>query len=102
MTSAPFAPMMWVEPGMSNWAYRDRVSYPRWANEDHIEPVPGSAVDFNQVEQCIRDLCDRFDVRDFAFDPQLGPQMLTGLQEDGFLVTAMRQVLTAAMSAPPA
>lgn len=72
-------------------ATNDGVPYPLWAEEGFIEPTPGNVVDYARVEDAIRDLCERFQVREIAFDPHLGGQMMTSLQEDGFPVVAMRQ-----------
>lgn len=72
-------------------ADRDGVPYPRWAEEGFIEPTPGNVVDYARVEDRIRELCERFAVREIAFDPHLAGQMMTRLGEDGFPVAQMRQ-----------
>ncbi len=72
-------------------ADRDGVPYPRWAGEGFIVPTPGNVVDFREVENTIRDLCDRFDVREIAFDPHLARNMLANLSEDGLPAVEMRQ-----------
>lgn len=72
-------------------AERDGVPYPLWAEEGFIEPTPGNVVDFRIVEDCIRDLCDRFDVREIAFDPHLARNMMNTLREDGYPAVEMRQ-----------
>ncbi|WP_062208043.1 terminase large subunit [Aureimonas sp. AU12] len=69
----------------------DGVPYTTWATERHIIPTPGNVVDFRRVEDEIRDLCDRFDVREIAFDPHLARNMLNNLLEDGFPAVEMRQ-----------
>jgi phage terminase large subunit-like protein len=48
-------------------------------------------VDFRAVEGCIRDLCERFDVREIAFDPHLARVMMSNLADDGFPAVEMRQ-----------
>ncbi len=72
-------------------AERDGVPYPTWAGDGHIIPTPGNVVDFRAVENHIRDLCDEFDVREIAFDPHLGRNMMSNLVEDGFPAVEMRQ-----------
>jgi len=72
-------------------AERDGVPYPLWAEEGYIEPTPGNVVDFRAVEDCVRDLCDRFDVREIAFDPHLARNMMNTLREDGYPAVEMRQ-----------
>lgn len=72
-------------------AERDGVPYPLWAEQGFIEPTTGNVVDFRAVEDTIRDLCDRFDVREIAFDPHLARNMMNTLREDGYPAVEMRQ-----------
>jgi len=72
-------------------ADKDGVPYPLWAEQGFIIPTPGNVVDFRVVENTIRDLCQRFDVREIAFDPHLARNMLSNLREDGFPAIEMRQ-----------
>jgi phage terminase large subunit-like protein len=72
-------------------AERDGVPYPLWAEEGFIEPTPGNVVDFRAVEDTIRDLCERYQVREIAFDPHLARNMLNNLREDGYPAVEMRQ-----------
>lgn len=69
----------------------DGVPYPRWAEKGFIEPTPGNVVDFRLVEDRIRDLCKRFDVREIAFDPHLARNTLNNLLDDGYPAVEMRQ-----------
>lgn len=72
-------------------AERDGVPYPLWADEGFIEPTPGNVVDFRTVEDTIRDLCERFEVREIAFDPHLARVMMANLRDDGYPAIEMRQ-----------
>lgn len=72
-------------------ADRDNVPYPQWAADGFIEPTAGNVVDFRAVEDTIRDICQRFDVREIAFDPHLARVMMSNLAEDGFPAIEMRQ-----------
>lgn len=72
-------------------ADRDRVPYPQWREAGLIEATEGSVVDFRAVESKVRELCERFDVREIAFDPHLARNMLNNLGEDGYPVAEMRQ-----------
>ena len=72
-------------------ADRDGVPYPAWAAEEFITPTPGNVVDFRSVEDTIRDLCTRFDVREIAFDPHLARVTMNNLLEDGYPAVEMRQ-----------
>lgn len=46
---------------------------------------------FRAVEDAIRSLCKRFDVREIAFDPHLARNTLNNLLEDGYPTVEMRQ-----------
>ncbi|GAB1581728.1 terminase large subunit [Phyllobacterium phragmitis] len=69
----------------------DGVPYPLWAEEGFIEPTPGNVVDFRAVEDTIRDLCERFEVREIAFDPHLARNMMNTLRDEGYPAIEMRQ-----------
>lgn len=72
-------------------ADRDGVPYPTWAEQHFIIPTPGNVVDFRIVEETIRDLCERFQVQEIAFDPHLARNTLNNLLEDGLPAVEMRQ-----------
>jgi phage terminase large subunit-like protein len=72
-------------------ADKDGVPYPLWAEEDFIRPTPGNVIDYRAVEAHIRDLCDRFDAREIAFDPAYASPVMSPLADDGFPVMTMRQ-----------
>ncbi|WP_311028221.1 terminase large subunit [Mesorhizobium koreense] len=72
-------------------ADKDGVPYPLWADEGFICPTPGNVIDYRAVEAHIRDLCDRFDVREIAFDPAYASPVMSPLGDDGFPVMTMRQ-----------
>lgn len=72
-------------------ADRDRVPYPRWAEEGFIIPTPGPVTDYRAVEQHLRDLCERFDVQELVFDPAYAQAVMGPLTEDGFPTATMRQ-----------
>ncbi|ODN68842.1 terminase large subunit [Methylobrevis pamukkalensis] len=71
-------------------ADRDGVPYPRWAEAGHMIPTPGNAVDYRTVEAKIRDLCDRFDVREIAFDRAYAMPVMSPLLDDDFPVTTLQ------------
>lgn len=72
-------------------ADRDGVPYPLWAEDGFIIPTPGNVVDFRAVEDHIRGMCERFEVREIAFDPHLARVMMSNLAEDGYPAVEMRQ-----------
>lgn len=72
-------------------ADRDQVPYVSWARDGFINPTLGNVVDYRAVEAKIRELCERFDVQELAFDPHLAQQMLNNLADDGLPAVSMRQ-----------
>ena len=70
---------------------RSGAPYVQWAEQGLIEPTPGNVVDFRTVEDRIREICDRFPVREVAFDPHLARNTLNNLLEDGYPCVEMRQ-----------
>jgi phage terminase large subunit-like protein len=69
----------------------DGVPYPAWAEEGHITPTPGNVIDERVIEDQVRELCARFDVREIAFDPHYGRKMIARMLEDGLPAVEMRQ-----------
>lgn len=70
---------------------RDGVPYVQWAADRSIAPTPGNVIDYRTVERCIRDLCERHDVREIAFDVAYAQGVMAPLMEDGLPVMTMRQ-----------
>lgn len=72
-------------------AERDGVAYPLWAEQGFITATPGNVIDYRAVEQCIRDLCERFDVREIDFDAAYAQAVMGPLTDDGYPVATLRQ-----------
>lgn len=70
---------------------RDRVPYERWREEGLITATPGPIIDPEVVEDHLRELAARYDVREIAFDPHLARQIMQRLYEDGLPVIELRQ-----------
>jgi phage terminase large subunit-like protein len=72
-------------------ATKEGLPYTTWAEEGLITATPGNVVDYEYVEDKIRELCDSFDVREIAFDPALAQRSMNILQDEGYPVVAFRQ-----------
>ncbi|MGB3043906.1 MAG: terminase TerL endonuclease subunit [Xanthobacteraceae bacterium] len=70
---------------------RDGVNYASWAEQGFITPTPGNVVDYRAVETCIRNLCERFDVREIGFDKALAQPVMQPLLDDGLPVLTIEQ-----------
>lgn len=72
-------------------AERDGVPYVQWAKEGFIIATPGNVIDYSAVDRCIRDLCERFDVREINFDVAYAQAVMGPLGEEGYPVATIRQ-----------
>jgi phage terminase large subunit-like protein len=67
------------------------LPYVEWADKEYLEPTAGNVVDFRIVEDRIREICTRYNVREIAFDPHLARNTLNNLLEDGYPCVEFRQ-----------
>lgn len=72
-------------------ADRDGVPYEAWRDAGHITATPGPIVDQEAVEDHIRELCARFDVREIGVDPHLARRLMQNLADDALPVFEFRQ-----------
>lgn len=70
---------------------RDGVPYEQWRDEGLIIAIDGPVIMPEAVEEHIRELCGRFDVREIAFDPHLARMTMQRLYDDGLPTAEMRQ-----------
>ncbi|KRQ03080.1 terminase large subunit [Bradyrhizobium manausense] len=67
------------------------AQYLDWAARGLIEATVGNVIDFRRVEECIRELCERFSVQEIACDPAMARNLLNNLLEDGLPAIEHRQ-----------
>jgi phage terminase large subunit-like protein len=68
----------------------DQAPYVQWAEQGYIKGTAGNAIDPREIEHTIRDLCERFDVREIAFDRAYAQPVMGPLLDDGFPVVTMQ------------
>lgn len=62
-------PFCWLPADeLQQRADRDRVDYPTWVAQGHLETTPGRAISRLHVLQRVAQICERFDVQSIAFD----------------------------------
>lgn len=72
------------EEGIRRRADTDSAPYVKWRDEGWLTATDdGATIDYTVIEDYIRDLCDRFDVREINFDPYRARQMVKSLEGDG-------------------
>lgn len=81
------------EEGIRKRAGVDSAPYPLWAEQGFIAATPGDIVDLDVVEAHIREMCERFDVAEIAFDRHLGRDLMRKLDDDGLPVVEFPQTL---------
>ena len=62
---------------------RDRVPYDRWLSDGFLLKTDGNVCDYDTIREAIRDLSERYDIREIAFDRWGATQLVTQLQSDG-------------------
>lgn len=70
------------------------ASYRAWQIDGHLIVTDGDVIDFNRIENDIREDLARFDVIEIAFDPWQSTQMSTSLLGEGANVVEFRQVVS--------
>ncbi|WP_457796652.1 terminase large subunit [Methylocystis sp. S23] len=73
--------------------------YLQWRDEGYLIATPGEVVDYRIVEAKIRELAERFDVREIAFDRWNATEIKSNLLDDGLPVMDHGQGF-ASMNAP--
>ena len=78
---------------------RDRVPYPLWIQQGLITATPGNITDFDRIREDIRELGERFNIREIAYDRWRATQLVTQLTGDGFTMVPLGQGF-ASLTAP--
>ena len=86
-------PFFWVpQDNMHVRQKRDRVPYPQWVRQGHIEATPGNEVDYRAVRRKIKELKGLYQIRDIGFDPWNAAHFAQELNgEDGIEMVQVRQ-----------
>jgi phage terminase large subunit-like protein len=64
--------------------------YVQWAEQQHLTVTEGETTDFSVVEDEVRDIASRFDLRACAYDPYSLMQMSQRLKNDGYPMVEYR------------
>lgn len=80
-------------------AEKDRVDYAVWVRQGFIEATEGNVVDYNVVQSRILQICEKFQVKEIAFDRWNVTQMVTNLLGEGLNMVQFGQGYVS-MSAP--
>lgn len=72
-------------------AVRDGVPYVRWAEQGLICATPGNAIDYQMVENKIREARTLYDVQEIAFDKAYAQPVMGPLLQDGYPIVTLQQ-----------
>lgn len=93
-------PFFWVpEETLQERVQRDRVPYDAWARDGFLRTTPGNVCDYDRIREDIRELAERFEIREIAYDRWGATQLITQLESDGAICSPLGQGF-ASMSAP--
>lgn len=70
---------------------RDNVDYRAWINAGYIIATPGNVVDFDWIEEYIRNQAQKYEITEVCFDPWNATQMAAHLIDEGFNCVEVRQ-----------
>ncbi len=73
--------------------------YETWSQQGFITLTPGSVIDFDMIEDDLRECCQLYDVKSIGFDPWQATQMANNLLKEKLPMVEVRQT-TENLSAP--
>lgn len=71
------------QEGIATRSRRDNVPYEQWVREGWITATPGNITDYDVVREEIRELAERYEIREIAYDRWNATQLVTQLIGDG-------------------
>lgn len=72
-------------------ADKNNNNYLKWLNDGWIEETSGNVIDYDYIEKRILDICEKFNVAQFAYDPYNSTQIVAKLEEQGLPMIPFRQ-----------
>lgn len=67
------------------------VPWQQWRDEELLTVIPGDLIDDAVIEAKLRELCDRFDVQEIAFDPKFAAKTMANLIADDLPAVELAQ-----------
>lgn len=77
--------------GLRDRSRRDMVDYQLWVNAGLIRLIPGPVIKDEFIREAIRELSERFKIKDISYDRWGAAQLARELEEDGFTLAKMSQ-----------
>jgi len=70
---------------------RDRVPYDVWIRQGFITATEGDVIDYDFVEEQVKEDARKFDLKKLAFDPYNATQIINHLQDEGIVTVEFSQ-----------
>ena len=71
------------EDNMRERSRNDKVPYETWARDGYIITTPGNVIDYDYIEAQIKKDCEKFNVKEIAYDKWNSSQLVTNLDNEG-------------------
>lgn len=68
--------------------------YKAWAEQGKFTLTPGNVIDFDLIEDEIKELCNKFDVVSVAYDPWQATQLASHLLDEGVPMVEVRAIVS--------
>lgn len=93
-------PFFWVPSEVvTDRSRREGVNYDVWVSDGLVKVTPGNAIDHRIIEEDMRGMFDKYDIKSVAYDRWGAVEIVRNLLEDGFPLDQYGQGY-ASMSAP--
>ena len=67
--------------------------YAGWAKDGYFTLTPGNIIDYDIIEDDLRDLCKEFDVQSIGYDPWQATQLANNLMKDGLPMVEVKNTV---------
>lgn len=64
--------------------------YAGWVHDGHLIATPGAVIDFNIIQNDLREFASRFEIQEIGFDPFQATKFATELIDEGFNMVEVR------------
>ena len=71
----------------------ENAHYQGWAHAGRLVATEGGVIDYARIEDDLRDLAGRFEIREIAYDPFQATQLSTRMAAEGFPMVEMRPTI---------
>ena len=71
----------------------NNASYPGWAQAGYLTVTPGNIIDFEYIEESLREDAKRFEVSAVGYDPHQATKHATQMMGEGFPMIEVRQTV---------